>query len=175
MNIPALVEALPSPWLTPDTSVEVERVIARARADLIAVVEIPLGSNRGLLIDQYNLRAHVPAGSYWCASAVGAWWEDAGLQTPPGRASCDQWMNWAKDTGRWSDKPTLGCAVLYGKPGDANHIGLVVRTLPLVLSIEGNTTIESGFSRTGIAVAVKIVDTHTDPILGYCLPFPKGA
>ncbi|MEO6564803.1 MAG: hypothetical protein ABIO63_02105, partial [Casimicrobiaceae bacterium] len=95
-----------------------------------------------------------------------------GLPTPKGRASCDNWMLWAKDTGRWSDVPALGAAVLYGKPGDATHIGLIVRLDPVALSIEGNTSIESGFSRNGIAVSLKIVDPSTDPVLGYAHPHP---
>jgi hypothetical protein len=156
----------------------VQRAIVRAAMDVAAVVEEPLGSNRGPMIDAYLRNAHVPdavilAGKgYWCAAAVGQWWEDAGLPTPSGRASCDRWMTWAKETRRWSTTPVLGAAVLYGVPGDARHIGLVVRLAPLVLSIEGNTTIESGFDRNGNAVALKIVDPRTDPILGYCLPLP---
>lgn len=155
----------------------IRRVIVRAAMDLIAVVETPLNSNRGPEIDAYLRAAHVPdsvilaGGGYWCAAAVGQWWEDAGLTTPPGRAGCDSWMRWAKATGRWSKAPALGAAVLYGVPGDAKHIGLIVRLDPLVLSVEGNTTIESGYSRNGIAVAMKIADPKTDPILGYCLPF----
>lgn len=171
------------PWvqrLPVGTDDRVRLVIARAMLDLVAVLEEPLGSNRGWMIDEYLQRsgldqAAITAGKgYWCAAAVGAWYEDAGLVPPKGRASCDRWMEWAKATGRWSTTPVLGAAVLYGKPGDAQHIGLVVRLQPLVLSIEGNTTIESGFSRNGIAVAVKVVDPKTDPILGYCLPFPAA-
>lgn len=157
------------------------RAIVRAILDLGAVVEEPPGSNRGEVIDAYLRSAGVPesvilAGKgYWCAAAVGQWWEDAGLLTPKGRADCDRWMAWGKQTGRWSNIPTLGAAVLYGKPGDASHIGIVVRVDPLVLSVEGNTTIESGFDRNGIAVALKVVDSKQDPLLGYVQPFPATA
>lgn len=160
------------------TAKEVRRALARAVMDIGVVLEEPLGSNRGWMIDEYLRRAGVPESEiaagrgYWCAAAVGAWWEDAGLETPPGRASCDQWMRWAKATGRWSAVPVVGAAVLYGKPGDAQHIGLVGRTHLLVLSIEANTTIEAGFSRNGVGVALKEVTPKTDPILGYCRPFP---
>lgn len=161
-----------------ETDEKVRRAIARAALDLLAVVEDPPGSNRGPAIDEYLRNAHVPesviqAGKgYWCAAAVGQWWEDAGLETPKGRASCDNWMTWAKGTGRWSSIPVLAAAVLYGVPGDARHIGLIARTYPLVLSVEGNTTVESGYSRNGIAVSDKVVDPKTDPILGYCHPYP---
>lgn len=171
LNLTALTNALPAPWLPIGTPVEVERVIARARRDVVAVVEIPPGSNRSTVIDEYNARAHVPPGSYWCASAVAAWWEDAGLPVPAGRASCDAWAGWAKATGRWSDHPALGAAILYGVPGDASHIGLVARVLPVMLVIEGNTTIDPGYSRNGIAVMVKQVDPKSPRILGYVLPF----
>lgn len=158
----------------------VRRAIVRAVMDLGAVVEEPLGSNRGPVIDRYLRSAQVPdavilAGQgYWCAAAVGQWWEDAGLPTPSGRASCDRWMAWARATHRWSSTPALGAAVLYGVPGDARHIGLVVRLDPLVLSVEGNTTIEGGFDRNGVAVALKVVEPR-DPVLGYCLPLPRPA
>lgn len=162
--------------LPPDTDPRVKRAIVRALMDVVAVVEEPLGSNRGDRIDEYLRNAHVQESEivagrgYWCAAAVGQWWADAGLDTPGGRASCDRWMEWAKQTGRWRDGPALGAAVLYGIPGDARHIGLIVRLHPLVLSIEGNTTIEAGFSRNGVAVAMKEVTPGKDKILGYCHP-----
>lgn len=172
----ALVTALPSSYLGNTTNDLVRRVITRARCDVVQVVETPLASNRGTEIDEYNTRAHAPLGSYWCASALSAWWEDAGLQVPrTGRASCDSWMAWGKETGRWSATPALGAAVLYGVPGDANHIGLVVRLSPVVLSIEGNTSINPGFDRNGVAVMVKQVNLESTRILGYVLPFPPVA
>lgn len=161
------------PKETPDL---IRSLIARAIADVSAVVEEPVGSNRGPIIDEYNRRAGAPVASYWCASAAGAWWVDCGMPVPMGYASCDNWMAWAKKTGRWSLKPALGALVLYGKPGDANHIGLISRVSPLVLSIEGNTTVEGGsaeLSRNGTAVSQKVVNA-ADPVLGYVLPLLKG-
>lgn len=166
--------------LPADLDPRVRLAIVRAALDILSVVEEPLGSNRSPVIDVYLRNAGVPesvilAGKgYWCAAAVGQWWQDAGLETPLGRADCDVWMRWAKKTGRWSNIPTLGAAVLYGKPGDATHIGLIARVTPLVMSVEGNTTIESGFDRNGIAVTDKIVDPKSDPILGYCQPLPAA-
>lgn len=154
----------------------IRALIARAIADVSAVVEEPLGSNRGAIIDEYNRRSGAPLGSYWCASAAGAWWVDCGLPVPAGYASCDNWMAWAKKTGRWSLGPALGALVLYGKPGDANHIGLISRVAPVVLSIEGNTTVEGGsaeLSRNGTAVSQKVVNA-ADAVLGYVLPLLKS-
>lgn len=165
--------------LPPTLDERVRRAIVRAVMDLAAVVEQPLGSNRGPEVDRYLRAARVPESviasgrGYWCAAAVGQWWEDAGLVTPTGRASCDAWMKWGRDTNRWSNVPTLGAAVLYGVPGDARHIGLVVRVEPLVMSVEGNTSVE-GNSRNGEVVSMKRVDSH-DALLGYVSPFPAGA
>ena len=163
------VLALPerASWL-PGVDAMVANVIERARRH-VGVCENPPGSNRGKGIDEWNAAAGVPVGSYWCASFVGAMWRESGFQVPAGYASCDNWMAWAKETNRWSaNVPTLGCAVLYGRPGDATHIGLVIRTRPLLLSVEGNTTVEgSAFERNGTSVALKLV-TERDPVLGYC-------
>jgi hypothetical protein len=157
-----------SRWLTGVEPRVVEAILS-AR-DSIGVLEEPPGSNRGPEIDAWNQRAGVPAGSYWCAAAAGAWWADAGLEVPSGYASCDRWMAWAKQRGRFHPVPVAGAMVLYGVPGDARHIGLVIRVSPLILSIEGNTTVEGkGDERNGIAVALKLV-TAADPVLGYVHP-----
>jgi hypothetical protein len=61
--------------------------------------------------------------------------------------------------------------VLYGVPGDAKHIGIVIRTTPMILSLEGNSTVEgSKFERNGTAVGLKVVDFAHDPILGFVHP-----
>jgi hypothetical protein len=163
-------------WYLPKTLPLIQRVIVAGARDSIGMVEEPPGSNRGPDIDKLNLRAGVPLGSYWCASWAGAVWQDSGAEVPTGYASCDRWMEWAKATGRWTTHTTApGCAVLYGKPGDATHIGIVIRTHPIILSIEGNTTIEgSQFERNGTAVSLKTV-TPRDPVLGYCHPLPMPA
>lgn len=160
-------------WLPPGVDLRVRAAITEAM-DSLGVCEDPLNSNRGAEIDAWNIQAGVPVGSFWCATAAGAWWRAAGLEVPKGYASCDRWMDWGKATSRWSAAPAYGAMVLYGVPGDAKHIGLVVRVAPLTLSVEGNTTIESGFSANGIAVALKIV-APPDPILGYVLPYSTAA
>jgi hypothetical protein len=65
----------------------------------------------------------------------------------------------------------IGAAVVYGKPGDASHIGVIVRVIPLLLAVEGNTTLD-GFSRNGVAVDLKLV--NTDRVLGYVYPAAAG-
>lgn len=161
-------------WLPLDTSAIVRGIIEGALADVL-VCEEPLGSNRGACIDLWNKAAGVPAGSFWCASWAASVWRRAGAQLPPFPAACDDWMRWAKRYGHWDTHPSYGAAVLYGVPGDARHIGIVVRLTPFVGSIEGNATVEgSQFERNGTAVAVKLVTPH-DPVLGYVRPVVKGA
>lgn len=175
-----------APWLAGDVVPEARAVIQRALMD-IGICEMPPGSNRSGRIDEYLRAVYTPESlitsgkGYWCAAATSAWWREGSLvgmvpyRAPAlplkvGSASCDVWMSWAIRTGRFvRDIPALGSLVLYGKPGDAQHIGLVVRTSPLILSVEGNTTVEGaafGASREGVAVSLKEV-TSKDPVLGY--------
>jgi hypothetical protein len=160
-----------APWLPLETPVKVRALIERAGKD-IGIAELPRGSNRSERIDEYNRMASLAediilAGKgYWCASAVGAWWVETGWEVPKQYYSCDSWLWWAKKTNRFSQTPSLGCAVLYGKGTDARHIGLVIRVVSYIFSVEGNTSIESGFNREGTGVAMKEV-TLTDPVIGY--------
>lgn len=97
------------------------------------------------------------SGYYWCAAAVSTWWQEAGLETPSGGASCDNWMNWGKRNGYWSNKPKVGAAVLYGSDSDAHHIGIVagVTATGGIITIEGNTS-GGGFNRNGCGVFQKV-------------------
>lgn len=162
-------------WLPNSTPALHRAIVVRALSDC-GICENPPGSNRSGVIDEYNRRAGVPVGSYWCASAVGAWWADAAqdigqvLLLPPGYASVDNWMQWAKKTGRWHARPVPGAAVLYGIPTDASHMGVVVRLGPILLDVSGNTTLGGGYSRNGVAVDVKPV--NNDRLLGYVWPEP---
>jgi hypothetical protein len=89
------------------------------------------------------------------------------LKTPSGGASCDSWMTWAKNNGKWSTKPKIGAAVLYGSASDAHHIGIVAGVTPagIVTTIEGNTS-GGGFSRNGCGVFQKVPKKY----LGFVLP-----
>jgi hypothetical protein len=160
-------------WWLPKTLPLMQRIIVERALRDIGMLEDPPGSNRGKDIDTLNDRAKVPHGSYWCASWAGSVWADAGAEIPAGYASCDMWLAWAKKTNRWTlHTAAPGCCVLYGVPGDAKHIGIVIRTdIPsMVLTVEGNTTVEgSTFERNGTAVALKVITKH-DPVLGYVHP-----
>jgi hypothetical protein len=155
-------------YLPADTPTLLIRICQIALNDVL-LCELPPGSNRSPEIDAMNKAVGVPDGSYWCASWVSRVWREAGADVPGkyGSASCDEWMAWGKKSGRWQSTPSVGAAVLYGKPTDANHIGIVIMTDPMVCSVEGNTSMD-GFDRNGWVVAVKKV--HADRVLGYIVP-----
>jgi CHAP domain len=135
------------------------RLIALDRAvKKLGVVEHPPGSNRGVIIDEWNLEADVPVGSYWCCSFVHAMFKHAGFELPGGasvqgvRQAAHQ-MNWIVQRPYRGD---LACFDLdegerYGPFGD--HIGFVERVLALrwsngifagyIQTIEGNTAAQN--------------------------------
>lgn len=57
--------------------------------------------------------------------------------------------------------------MLYGSGDVAVHMGVIVRVAPLLLSVEGNTTL-TGFGADGEAVALKQVALHR--VCGYVVP-----
>lgn len=175
--------------LVPDESCEVGKlVVQKAMADLgILETGTPPGKNYGgfpggIQLDQagridemfnnvgLDNQAKVQStgtGYYWCAAAVATWWKEAGLPIPSGGASCDNWMNWGKQNGYWSDTPKIGAAVLYGKPTDADHIGIVAGITPAgnIITIEGNTS-GGSFTGNGCGVFKKIPKNY----LGFVIP-----
>ncbi len=161
---PALLDELPA------TLAPLRRhIIERACRDVL-MVENPLGSNRGRRLDTYLRRAHVPeslivAGKgWWCGAAVGTWFIDGGAKVPADFASCDAWLPFLEPAGY---APEPGDAILYGVRGDAHHIGLVVLTVPLLLTCEGNRAY-AGTTNNGIAV--DIAPPMRRDILGYIRP-----
>lgn len=67
--------------------------------------------------------------------------------------------------------PSIGAAVVYGTVADANHIGVVVRVKPLLLSVKGNTSIGGECSRNGVAVDLK--EVNRSRVVGYIVPLPR--
>lgn len=169
---PPVLVAHVARWLRDLTLSETRLGIIGAAFSDLGVVEMPPGSNRGPEIDEYNRAGGSPLGSYWCANALAAWFRSAGAMTPgPGRdGSCDEWVKMAKRTKTWQPKgstPVPGDAVVYGTEADANHIGVVVRATPYILTIEGNRS-WAGFSRNGECVDLNRTDTSR--IVGYVSP-----
>lgn len=156
-------------WL-PDATPALNAAIVRRALTDVGLLEMPPGSNRSPRIDEYNRAVGSDVGSYWCASALSAWFREAGARTPPtSAASCDAWLSWATRCGYLSSRPVEGAAVLYGVRGDASHCGVVVRLTPLRLTVEGNTSL-SRYDRNGYVVTLKRLED--DRVLGYVHPTP---
>lgn len=128
--------------------------IARFAAEDIGVCEEPPGTNRGTQIDEYNLVANSPLGSFWCATFAGHKYKKAGAIVPRAYGDCDTWLRLGEKLSCLYDDPAIGALALYGKPNDIVHVGIVVRLYPYKLTVEGNTTLE-GFSRNGEIVTLK--------------------
>lgn len=137
---------------------------------------------------------------YWCAAWLGAVWVDAGAIMWPNYADCDTWVSWGikhktwtpvehvfgtynGKTGLWTGGYTreaqwmglIGSAVLFGIPGDASHIGGVIRAdTDYRLTIEGNTTM-NGYSRNGTLCDLKNLDESKPRVLGFVSPLLKAA
>lgn len=156
-----------APWLDASVPAHAQCIVRRALAD-VGLLEMPPGSNRSLRIDEYLRAVGSPIGSSWCAAAVAAWWRDAGVSVPTADAGmCAAWEAWARHTNAWYDAPSVGSAVIYGAGGIAVHMGVVVRLGPVLLSVEGNTTL-AGFGVTGVAVTLK--EVARDRVRGYAVP-----
>lgn len=170
MTLPAL-----APWLPVGTDARVAAVVRHALA-CVGVCESPLGSNRGVEVDEWNRLSGAALASFWCASFASFVWRANGLATA-GKGkdpSCDELMKFAKASGRWSKSPALGALVLYGPiPTDAQHVAIVVRTSPVLLVVGGNERLGATSSRNGVAVQLR-AEQRTD-ILGYVHALPVAA
>ena len=126
------------------------RIVLAAYKDLKAgVFENPKVPNSGPRIDEMQRRAGYNFPVFWCACAVTTWWEEAGLNVFRNAKNqsgyCQDWVNWGKQTNRWSLRPEIGAACLYmlpNNPKHAHHIGIVAKILPdgQLITIEGNTS-----------------------------------
>lgn len=173
---PPLIEPEPlsAPWLPAATPEHIARIVRHALAR-VGVCEMPLGSNRSTLIDEWAREAGAPLASYWCANFATKTWRAAGVPTA-GRGldpSCDALMAWAQRTGRWSPTPSLGAITFYGTPADATHVAVVVRLSPALLVVGGNERFGAIASRNGVAVQLRPEERRD--VLGYALPLLEDA
>lgn len=149
-------------WLPGDTPTLQKCLIARALVD-VGLLEEPPGSNRSPVIDSYLNAVGSPLGSPWCAAAVAAWVRDAGGKLPASPAgSCNAWFGMGQARGTLTKTPQVGYLVVYDFAGDgrADHMGVVIRTDPLILTCEGNTTLkrQTGSDRNGVGCTIAEVD-----------------
>jgi hypothetical protein len=98
----------------------------------IGVSEQPPGSNRGVLIDKWNLEAEVPIGSEWCMSTVHAAYKSVGV-TLGGWASVGNFASWASQQGWTIGRPRRGDVGCLDWNGDSwpDHAVIVERVLAL--------------------------------------------
>lgn len=157
--------------LGPDVPPLNRLICMRALTDVAAVCEEPASSNRGSDIDDYNRRAGSPLGSFWCASWATAVWEDCKVDVPKhSRAATNEIVDWAMKEKLWiphdpvkRDPVVLpGSLVLYTNgetlPNGRKktvHVGIAVRMVPYLLTIEGNAAFGGIFSNNGEAVVLK--------------------
>lgn len=155
----------PAPWLDPADINPTRLAIVQWVLARVGVYEMPPGSNRSGLINQWNVNAGAPLGSAWCAAFARAAWSENGVD-PLGDAACEHWHVQAHLKGRLVSTPAVGDVALFDfgtQQGYADHCGIVVRTDPTVLTGEGNTN-ESG-GREGVGVFVK--DRGGAGLIGY--------
>jgi len=111
-------------------------------------------------------------GHFWCASAVGTWWLEAGIATKDinfWRPFVPNWVPWAKKNGLWSTTPAIGAAVIYtgGKYGYC-HIGIVASVVNgKITTIEGNTS-GGGFTNNGVGCFART--PNMGKVAGYVIP-----
>ena len=138
----------------------------------VGLVEEPPGSNRSPTIDSYMQAVGSPVGLPWCAAGVAAWWREAGASVPLDKAGAVQtWWDWGQAMGRVSHEPQPGYAVIYALTDGTtpDHMGVVARVTPLVLTVEANTTLkrQAGSERNGIGCELAVEAGH---VLGYLRP-----
>ena len=111
----------------------------------------------------------------WCATFVCWTFYRTGQLAllPEVSASCDVMMNGWKRKGRWQNAPVLGAQIFFGRPGDAQHTGVVVAyDSKTVTTIEGNTNNTGSYNGNG--VYRKTYHRSYSRILGYGIPdYPK--
>lgn len=163
-------------WLPATIDPKVGTAI-RYALDNLGVLELPPGSNRSPRIDAWMAAVASPLGESWCAAFLAGVYRRSALPFPPSSAGAVHvWREWAQANGTWSPAdpadpgPEVGDAVVYDFAGDGqgDHIGIVVRTDPLILTVEGNTDITG--SREGIGVFLQ--DRRGKGVLGYIMPRP---
>lgn len=155
----ALIRKAPQPWpavrrwlASTDITALQRAVVMRALAD-DGELERPLGSNRSEYIDEITRWAGLKPPQFWCGCWVGKVFADAGAVIPIGFPSCDAWLSYAVPIETLTRAERIGCAVLYGTPGDAKHIGIIVRCEDdLTLTCEGNRGYQGSNTNNGVCV-----------------------
>lgn len=91
----------------PSRATPVRLRVLRWAQGYVGVTEQPPGSNRGPLIDRWNLEAGEPAGSEWCMDFVHAGYLANGVKLG-GWGSVGDFAQWAKQQGWAVGRPRRG-------------------------------------------------------------------
>jgi hypothetical protein len=155
----ALTKLAPTPWITTRRWLAEMELTALQRAIVMRAVaddgelERPLGSNRSPYIDEITRWAGLRPPQYWCAVWVGKVFADAGAVIPIGFPACDAWLPYMVPLETLTRVERIGCAVLYGVPGDAKHIGIITRCEDdITLTTEGNRGYAASGTNNGVCV-----------------------
>lgn len=125
-------------------------------------------------------------GAYWCTSFI-AWLfytctksvaeTRQRLSMPAKQAinyssSCEQWVKYYKNAGRWSSTPQVGYQWFYKRKGAPVHTGIVVEIVDATsfYTIDGNT---SGYGYDSGNVCAKKLRTISDTY-GFGMPYYDG-
>ena len=174
-----LTKLAPAPWspvprwlASPGLTALQRAIVMRAVAD-DGELERPLGSNRSPYIDEMTRWAGLKPPQYWCALWVAKVWTDAGAAVPVGFPSCDAWLPYLEPLDTLTRAERIGCAVLYGVPTDAKHIGIITRCEDdLTLTTEGNRGYANSGTNNGVCVDTAPL-TRKD-VLGVVRPREKA-
>jgi hypothetical protein len=155
-------------WI-PDAIPAINALIARRAMCDVGIME--LTTNRSPVIDGYMDAVGSPRGMSWCAASASAWFREMGAEIPPSEAGAViAWKQWGFRTSRWTSRPAIGRAVIYGDAQDnPEHMGVLVRVAPALLSVEGNTSL-AGYSTNGVGCFCKAATLAR--VLGYVNPLP---
>ena len=107
-------------------------------------------------------------GQPWCAVFTTWAYRKAGVKSGTYAVTASVWqaMEWYKNNKRWSEYPTVGAQVIFGRDV---HTGIVIKVTPTeITTIEGNTN-DHG-SPQGDGVYERVHNRFDDYVTGYGLP-----
>lgn len=139
----------------------------------IGVMEVPVGSNRGPMVDQYQIAAGIPPGNFWCMSFVYWCFKTAGngaTQFPRTAGCLDAWNKVkAKFPSRIVTQaaaladPALvkpGMVFILDHGGGYGHTGFVRQSVGGAL-----TTVEGNTNPTGSANGIGVFELNRRKVI----------
>lgn len=133
-------------------------------ADVLHVVEQPIGSNEGAYVSYYIQTAGLEPPEPWCAAFGTTMLVESGVprdHLPAGAASTHAWKQWAEDNDHTLDVPVRGCAGILIESPTSGHFILVSHVIDdnTVATIEGNTNTNGSSEGYGVFRRERKIDT----------------